>query len=65
MFLTSMLIACFSDGFTSKRKSQSIAYLLNGSEHAHWILDLENEVHSIWIWTRGLKNARVMPCSGG
>jgi hypothetical protein len=51
-FLTSKLITCFIDGFTSRRKSQSIAYLLNGSEHIYWILDLETEVHSIWvIWT--------------
>jgi hypothetical protein len=27
-------------------KSQSIAYLLNGSEHVYWILDLEIEVHT-------------------
>ena len=32
-FLTSKLITCFIDGFTLRRKSQSIAYLLNGSEH--------------------------------
>jgi hypothetical protein len=49
MFLTSKLIACFViDGFTFKLKSQSIAYLLNGSDHLYWILDLEGEVHSIW-----------------
>jgi hypothetical protein len=37
-------------------KSQSIAYLLNRSEHIYWILDLEDEVHSIWvIWTSGLQ----------
>ena len=35
MFLTSQLITC----------SQSIAYLLNESEHQYWILDLDNEVH--------------------
>ena len=29
MFLTSKLIACFIDGFTSKRKFQSIVHLLN------------------------------------
>ena len=53
--MTSKLITCFIDGFTSKRKSQSIAYLLNGSAHIYWILDLEDEVHSIWvIWTSGL-----------
>jgi hypothetical protein len=52
-FLTSKLSTCFIDGFTSRRKSQSIACLLNGSEHIYWILDLETEVHSIWvIWTQ-------------
>jgi hypothetical protein len=35
MFLTSKLITCFIEGFTSKRKSQSNAYLLNGSEHIY------------------------------
>jgi hypothetical protein len=35
MFLTSKLFTCFIDGFTSKRKSQSIAYQLNGSEHIY------------------------------
>jgi hypothetical protein len=29
-------------------KSQSIIYLLIGSAHIYWILDLEGEVHSIW-----------------
>ena len=53
---TSKLMICFIDGFTSKRKSQPIAYLVNGSEHIYWILDLENEVHSIWvIWTSGFQ----------
>jgi hypothetical protein len=42
MFLTSI------DGFTCGMKSQSIAYLLIGSAHIYWILDLEGEVHSIW-----------------
>jgi len=55
MFFTSKLIICFIDGFTSKVKYQLIAYSLNGSEHIYWILDLEDEVHSIWaIWTSGL-----------
>ena len=48
IFLTSKLLTWFIDGFTSKMKSQSIAYLLYGSEHIYWIWDLENEVHSIW-----------------
>ena len=57
MFMTSKLITCFIDGFTSERKSKSIAYLLNESEHIYWILDLEDEVHSIWvIWTSGLQS---------
>ena len=47
IFLTSKLITCFIDNFTLKRKSQSIAHLLNGSEHINWILDFKNEVHSI------------------
>ena len=36
-FLTSKLITCFIEGFTLRRKSQSIAYLLNGSEHSVYI----------------------------
>ena len=39
--MTSKLTTCFIDGFTSKMKSQSIVYLLNGSGHIYWILDLE------------------------
>jgi hypothetical protein len=62
IYLTSKLNTCFNDGFTSKMKSQSIAYLLNGSEHIYWIMDLEGtgEVHSIWvIWT-----SRLQECKG-
>ena len=59
IFLTSKLITCFIDGFTSKMKSQSIAYFLNGSEHVYWILDLEDEVHSIWvIWINNLQECK-------
>ena len=40
-------------------KSQSIAHLLNGSEHVYWILDLEGEVHSIWdLWISGLQECK-------
>ena len=59
MFLIStlLLITCFIDNFTSKRKSKSFAYFLKGSEHIYWILDLEDEVHSIWVvWTTGLQS---------
>ena len=35
IFLTSKLIICFIDSFTLKMKSQSIASLLNGSEHIY------------------------------
>ena len=35
MFLTSKLVTCFIDEFTSRMKSQSIAYLLSGSARAH------------------------------
>ena len=48
MFLTSKLLTCFIDSFILKMSPQSVAYLLNGSEHLQWILDLEDEVHSIW-----------------
>ena len=59
IFLTSKLITCFIDGFTLKMKSQSIAYLLNGSEHIYWILDLEGEVHSIWdLWISDLRECK-------
>ena len=59
IFLTSKLITCFIDGFTLKMKSQSIAYLLNESEHIYWILDLEGEVHSIWdLWISGLQECK-------
>ena len=55
MFLISKLITCFIYGFTSKGKSQSIAYLLNEREHIYWTLDLDNEIFSIWvIWTNNL-----------
>ena len=37
------------------------AYLLNGSEHIYWILDLEGEVHSIWdLGKMAFKKARTM-----
>ena len=50
------------DGFTSEMKSWSIGHLLNGSEHLHWVLDLEDEVHSIWLIGRSVafKNARAV-----
>ena len=48
IFLTSKSITCFIDGLILIMKSQSIAFLLNGSEHIYWILDFEGEVHSIW-----------------
>ena len=57
IFLTSKLNTCFIDKFTLKMKFQSIAYLLNVREHIYWILDLEDEVHSISvIWTSGLQH---------
>ena len=46
-------------GFTLKMNSQSIAYLLNGSEHIYKILDLEGEVHSIWdLWISDLQECK-------
>jgi hypothetical protein len=57
--LTSKLITCFIDGFTSKMKSQSIAYLLNESEQLYWILDLEDEVHSIYMGYMDKRPSRI------
>jgi hypothetical protein len=51
------MITYFIDGFTLKMKSQIIGYLQSGSEHM--VLDLEDEVHSIWfIWTTGLQECK-------
>ena len=61
IFVTSKLIACFIDGFTSKKISRLIAYLLHGNEHIYWTLDLEGEVHSRGdFWISAFKNARTM-----
>ena len=60
IFLTFGLVTCFIDNFTSIMTSQSIAYILNESEHIYWILDLGDEVHSLWvIWT-----SRLQECKG-
>jgi hypothetical protein len=59
IFLTSKLITCFIDGFTSDLISQSIVYLLGGREHTYWILGLEGEVHSIRAsWTSNLHTCK-------
>ena len=59
IFLTSYLFTCFIGSFTLKMKSESIAYLLNGSEHIYWILNLEGEMHSIWdLWISGLQECK-------
>ena len=58
-FLSAQLITCFIDILPLKIKSQSVVYLRSGSEHIYWILDLEGEVHSIWvIWTSGLQECK-------
>ena len=59
MFLTSKLITCFIGGFPLKTKSQSIVYLLNRSEDMNWILDLNDEVYSIWdLWINDLQECK-------
>ena len=60
VFLTSKLIRGFIDGFSLRTKSQSIAYLLRGSEHIYWIVDLEGKVHSTWgLWISGLQERAI------
>ena len=59
IFLTFNLITCLIDGFPLKMNSQSIVFLLNENEHTYWILNLENEMHSIWIiWTNGFQECK-------
>ena len=59
LYLVSKLITCFIGDFNSKTKSQSVASLLNGSEHIYWILDLEGGVHSMWdLWISGLQECK-------
>ena len=65
IFLTSKLSTCFIDEFTLEIISQSSAYLPSGSGHLYWILDLEGEVHSIWVlWTSGLQETFQKFCGG-
>ena len=63
MFLTSKLIACFIDSFTLKMKSQTIAYLLNGSAHIQYVGFWTSKVNCTQREFRGqvaMKNARAM-----
>ena len=48
-FSTSTIMTCFIDGFTSKTKYESIFYFRIESEHVCWILNVEDEVDSIWV----------------
>ena len=66
MFLTSKLFTCFIDSFTSKRKSQSIAYLLIGSEYTYigfWTLIMKCTQYGLYEQA-AFKNARFRPRSG-
>ena len=59
IFWTSKLITCFIGGFTLTMKPQSIAHLLHRNEHIYWMLDLEDEVHSIWdLWVSDLQECK-------
>jgi hypothetical protein len=62
MFLTSKLITCFIDGFTLKMESQSIAYLLNESEHIYigfWTLKVTCTQYELYRQA-AFKNARAI-----
>ena len=59
-FFTPKLITCFIDEFHFENESQSFVYLLNGSEHIYGILDLRDEMHSIWdLWRNGLQECKA------
>ena len=61
MFLISKSITCFVNGSTSGMKSQSIIYLLSGSPHIYWILDLEVKCTQYGICSQAaFKNARAI-----
>ena len=64
MFLTSKLMTCYIDSFTSKRKSQSFAYIFNENKHMYEILDLENSINIYiqygLIEQAVIKNARAI-----
>ena len=67
LFLASKIITCFINihlhafGYTSELKTQTITYLLRGSEHVYWILGLQGKVHLIWICRQmAFKNARAI-----
>ena len=52
-FMTSKLITCFIEDFTLKRKSHSIAYLFNRSEHIYiyigfWTLKMKCSQHGLY-----------------
>ena len=61
MFLTSNLILCSIDGFTSGIKSQSIAYIPIESVHIYWILTFKVNCTQYGICSQAAsKNARAM-----
>ena len=47
ILLTSKLILSFQWRFHFDNETQSLAHLLNESEHIYWILDLEDEALNI------------------
>ena len=60
MFLTSNLILCIIDGFTSGVKSQSIAYIPIESVHIYWILTFNVNCTQYGICSQAAsKNARA------
>ena len=53
------LITCFINGFTSKKKPNLMNTHTYIYIYIYWILDLDNEVHSIWvIWTSNLQESK-------
>ena len=66
MNMTSKLMTCFMNNFTSKKESQSIAYLLNGSGHIYWILDLDtmSSALNMLYGQAAFRTPRIRPGSG-
>ena len=49
IFLISKLITYFIDGFILGMKSQNCLFYQVVVQDIHWFLNLEGEVHSIWV----------------
>lgn len=62
LILESKFSKCNPEGFILVMKYESIVDLQSGSGHSYWNLDLEVEVHSLWVLCtrQTFKNIKTM-----